>query len=153
MRVFLVVALGAAAALLMLLAEATNLFSIEVESATCKDLADPELADGCEVTGGEQHSWALVPVALLTAVMAVGAGIGRSRPAAAALVLAGLLVLGIALLGDIPDTNDTGQVGRDFEDARVVKENGLWFELAGGILALLAGLLRFFPARPGRPRA
>ena len=78
----MVLALGVAAALLMVLAEVTTLVEIEVVTGVgCADLADPEQADSCETTGGEQHSFALVPVALLTGVMAVGAGLGGSRPA------------------------------------------------------------------------
>jgi hypothetical protein len=132
----------------MLLTEAANLVSVDVSTASCKDLADPNLADACETTGGEAHSFALVPVALLTVLMAVGAGLGGSRPAGFALVGAGLLVLGIALIGDLPDTTKTGEIGTSFTSARAVKGAGFWYELAGGGLAVVAGLLRLL--RPGR---
>lgn len=138
----MVLVLGAAAALLLLLTEATTLFSIDVVTASCKDLADPRLADSCETTGGEQHSFALVPVAILVAAMAVGAGLGGSRPAGAALLAAGLVVLGIALIGDLPDTTRTGEVGASFTSAEAQKGVGFWFELGGGALATLAGVLR-----------
>ena len=143
----LALGLGFAAALLMLLAETATLYSIEVDTATCGDLADPDLADACETTGGEQHSWALVPVALLTALMAVGAGLGGSRPAAVALAAAGLVVLGIALIGDLPDTNETGEIGSSFTSARAVKGAGLWYEIMGGALAVVAGAVRLVPGR------
>ncbi len=85
-----VLVLGVAAALLVILSEVTNLVVVDVTGAGCEDaVADPELADGCEITGGEQHSFALVPLALLIGVMAVGAGLGGSRPAAVALVSPG----------------------------------------------------------------
>ena len=141
--------LGVAAALLMLLTEATNLYSIDVVTASCKDLADPALEDACETTGGEQHSFALVPVALLVAVMAVGAGLGGSRPAGLALLVAGIVVLAIALLGDLPDTTKTGEVGSSFTSAKATKGPAFWFELVGGALALGAGVLRLL----WRPRA
>ena len=143
----LVLVLGLAAAVLMLLAETSTLFEIEVETATCDDLANPAQADQCETTGGEQHSWALVPVAILTGLMAVGAGLGRSRPAAAAIVAAGLVVLGIALIGDLPDTNETGEIGSSFTAAHAVKGAGLWYELAAGALAVAAGALRLLAGR------
>jgi hypothetical protein len=143
-----VLVLGVAAALLLLLTEATNLFSIDVVTASCKDLADPALEDACETTGGEQHSFALIPVALLVIVMAVGAGLGGSRPAGVALVGAGVVVLAIALLGDLPDTTKTGEVGSSFTSAEATKGPGFWFELAGGALALAAGALRLL-RRPG----
>ena len=146
-----VLALGVAAALLVILAEVTNLVVVDVTGAGCADaVADPELADGCEITGGEQHSFALVPVALLMGVMAVGAGLGGSRPAAVALVVAGLLVLGVALIGDLPDTSSTGQVGQNFDEAEASPGPALWLELVGGMLALAAGGLRLWAARISR---
>lgn len=144
-------ALGLAAALLMLLTEASTLYSIEVETATCSDLADPDLADACDRTGGEQHSYALIPVAVLTALMAVGAGLGGSRPAGIALLAAGAVVLTITLVGDLPDTNETGEIGSNFTSARAVTGSGFWFELAGGLIALAAGALRLLSRR--RPEA
>ncbi len=146
-----VLVLGVAAALLVVLAEVTNLVVVDVTGAGCADaVADPELADGCEITGGEQHSFALVPVALLIGVMAVGAGLGGSRPAAVALVVAGLLVLGVALIGDLPDTSSTGQVGQNFDEAEASPGPALWLELAGGALAVAAGALRLWSGRVSR---
>jgi hypothetical protein len=136
-----VLALGLAAAVLMVLTELTELFSIQVDTASCSDLASPDLADACRATGGEQHSYALIPVAVLTAAMAAGAGLGGSRPAAFALLAAGALVLGIALLGDLPATTSTGEIGSSFTSAEATKGPALWLELAGGALAALAGLL------------
>jgi hypothetical protein len=148
-----VLALGVAAAVLLVLAEVTTLFEIEVESASCSDLADVDLADRCNTTGGEQHSFALVPVAILTAVMAVGAGLGGSRPAGLALLGAGVVVLAIALIGDLPDTTRTGEVGSNFASARAVKGTGFWLELGGAVLAVVAGALRLADRRSLSPRA
>ena len=143
-----VLVLGVAAALLVVLAEVTNLVVVDVTGAGCADaVADPELADGCEITGGEQHSFALVPIALLIGVMAVGAGLGASRPAAVALVVAGVLVLGVALIGDLPDTSSTGQVGQNFDEAEASPGPALWLELVGGVLAVAAGGLRLWSER------
>ena len=144
--------LGVAAGLLMIVTEFATLFSIEVGSgglrASCEDLARPELRDDCVRTGGEQHSYALLLVALLTLLMAFGAGLGQSRPAAAALLVAGAVALGIALLGDLPDSDRTGQIGEDFTDARAEARSGLYLEMVAGALALAAGALRFvFPPR------
>ena len=138
----MVLALGFAAALLLVLTEVTTLFSIDVATATCSDLADPDLADRCDTTGGEQHSFALVPVAILIGVMAVGAGLGGSRPAGIALIGAGALVLLITLIFDLPDTTRTGEIGSSFASAEAVKGPALWFELVAGVLAMAAGALR-----------
>ena len=143
-----VLVLGVAAALLVVLAEVTNLVVVDVTGAGCEDaVADPELADGCEITGGEQHSFALVPIALLMGVMAVGAGLGGSRPAAVALLVGGLLVLGVALIGDLPDTSSTGQVGQNFDEAEASAGPALWLEIVGGVLAVAAGGLRLWAGR------
>jgi len=137
-----VLVLGIAAALLLVLTEVTTLFEIEVETASCSDLADPDQADRCDVSGGEHHSFALVPIALLTAMMAVGAGLGGSRPAGLALLGAGVVVLVIALAFDLSDTTKTGEIGSNFASARAVKGTGFWFEIVGGVLAVAAGALR-----------
>jgi hypothetical protein len=138
----LVFVLGVAAALLMVLSEVSSLYSIEVATATCSDIADVDLADKCDTSGGEQHSFALVPLAILTVIMAVGAGLGRSRPAGFALLGAGVIVLLITLVGDLPDTTKTGEVGSNFTSAHAEKGSGFWFELIAGVLAAAAGALR-----------
>ncbi len=148
----MILTLGLAAALLLVLAEVTTLFSIEVDTATCSALADPDLADRCDTTGGEQHSFALVPIAVLVAVMAVGAGLGGSRPAGMALIGAGVLVLVITLAFDLPDTTKTGEVGSTFASAEAVKGPAFWFELVAGVLAVAAGVLRL-RSGPGQPRS
>ena len=135
---------------MMLLAEVTNLVVVDVAGAGCEDaVADPAQSQDCEITGGDQHSYALVAIALLTVVMAVGAGLGGSRPAGVALIVAGVIVLGIALIGDLPVTDDTGQVGPNFDDASADPGPALWLELVGGGLAVVAGALRLL-IRPRR---
>jgi hypothetical protein len=65
-----------------------------------------------------------------------------------------VVVLAIALLGDLPDTTETGEIGSSFTSASAKKGSGFWFELGGGGLALVAGVLRLL-WRPGStaPRA
>ncbi len=138
----MILCIGIAAAVLLVLTEVTTLFSIDVATATCSDLADPDLADRCDTTGGDQHSFALVPIAVLVGVMAVGAGLGGSRPAGVALIGAGVVVLVITLLFDLPDTTKTGEIGSTFASAESQKGPAFWFELLAGILAVGAGVLR-----------
>ena len=66
--------------------------------------------------------------------MAFGAGFGRSRPAAFALVGIGALVLLWALLVDLPVTDETGAIGRNFEGAEAAAGPGLTLEIVGGVL-------------------
>lgn len=140
-----VLLLGIAAAALMVAAELSTFRSIEVVTASCEELsrsAGADVADDCVTSGGEQHGWALLPIALLTVLMAWGAGLGGSRPAAAALVFVGILVLGIAFIGDLPNTDVTGAVGRNFDQAEGQAGPAVALTIAAGALALLAGVAR-----------
>jgi hypothetical protein len=128
----------------MLLTEVTTVIQVDLRNTSCEVIYDsnPSLADDCSQTGLERSSVALLLFGLLTFVMGAGAAFGKSRPAALALIAIGAVVLGITLLGDLPASDDTGLIGRDYEQAEASAGIGLWFELAGGILAVLAGLLR-----------
>ena len=133
-----------AAAVLMLLTEVTTVISIDVAAGSCDSINDtsPELADKCEQTGFERSSVALLLLGLLTLAMGFGAAFGKSRPAAIALVVIGVVVLGITLLVDLPASDDTGLIGRRYAAAEATAGTGLWLELVAGVLAVVAGLLR-----------
>ena len=133
-----------AAGLLMLLTEVTTVISVDLRNTSCEVIYDsnPALADDCSQTGLERSSVALLLLGLLTFVMGTGAALGRSRPAALALIAIGVVVLGLTLGVDLPASDDTGLIGRDYDQAEASAGIGLCFELIGGILAVLAGLLR-----------
>jgi hypothetical protein len=135
---------GAVAGLLMIVSEFLTVASVDVAHGSCKVIndANPSLADRCTLSGLERHGGAFILIGLLALLMAWGAGVGRSRPAAAALLIAGALVLGIVLLNDLPVTSDTGAIGRDFEGAKAMAGTAFYLELAAGALAVLAGLTR-----------
>jgi hypothetical protein len=139
-----VAAAALAAAALMLLTEITTVISVDVAVGSCDTIYDtsPELADDCEQKGFERHSVALLLLGLLTLAMGSGAAFGRSRPAAVALIGIGIVVLAIALLGDLPASDDTGLIGRRYAAAEAAAGPGLWFELIGGALAVCAGVVR-----------
>lgn len=140
----LVLLLGVVGAILMVTAEFATYREIEVITASCEELvrSDPEVADDCVATGGEQHGWALIPLAALGLIMAWGAGPGRSRPAAWALAAVGVVVLAIAAFGDVPNTDVTGAVGRNFEQARGEAGATIGLELTGAALLIGAAALR-----------
>jgi hypothetical protein len=102
---------GIVAALLMALADFLPIVSVDVASGSCEVINDtnPELADGCEQSGFERHGPALVLLALVAAAMAWGAGLGGARPAAAALLAVGVVMLAIALLIDLPAPTTLGR--------------------------------------------
>ena len=103
------------------------------------------------ITAGSHHSLALVPIAVLVLLLAWALGRpAATRPAAAALIALGLVTLGIALLGDLPDVDRTGLVGRaatGIHNARAVAGPGLYIETLGAVLLLAGGLLALVPGR------
>ena len=129
---------------LMLLTEVTTVISVDLRNTSCEVIYDSNaaLADDCSQTGLERSSVALLLLGLLTFAMGWGAAFGGSRPAALALIAIGVVVIGITLLGDLPASDDTGLIGRDYDQAEASAGIGLWFELVGGLLAVVAGLLR-----------
>src|SRR4051794_41704877 len=104
-----ITAAGALAGLLMIVSEFLTVASVDVANGSCEVIndANPSLADRCSLSGLERHGGALILIGLLALLMAFGAGVGRSRPAGIALLIAGALVLGIAIIADLPVTNDT----------------------------------------------
>jgi len=130
--------------------EFSTVASVDVASGSCQVIQDtnPELADRCELSGFERNGGSFLLLAVLAAVMGWGAGIGGSRPAALALVVIGVAVLAWALLVDLPETNETGALGLNFEGATAAAGPGLTIELVAGALALAAGAVRLLaPAR------
>jgi len=132
-----VILLGLAAGALMTSAEFLPILRIEVGGLPCP--ADFTLVDDCEPTGGDRHSYALVLLGALSVVMAFGAGAGRSAPAAIALAVLGLAAIAIAVLSDLNYVNDTGIVlTSTVEEGVATASIGLWLELSGGVIALVA---------------
>jgi hypothetical protein len=145
-----VLALALAGALLLVVTEFSAVATVDVASGSCEVIqdTDPELADRCELSGFERNGGAFILLALLAGLMAWGAGFGRSRPAGLALVAIGALVLLWALLVDLPVTDETGALGRNFEGAEAAAGPGLTLEIVGGLLFVAAGLLALL--LPGR---
>jgi hypothetical protein len=141
---------GMLAAVLMVLADFLPIVSVDVAGGSCEVINDtsPELADGCEQSGFDRHGPALMLLALVVATMAWGAGLGGSRPAAAALLALGVVVLAIALLIDLPVTDDTGAIGPRFDGAEAQAEIGFTLELLAGALAAVAGTVRLLRRAP-----
>jgi hypothetical protein len=145
-----VTVVGLVAAVLLVVTEFAVVASVDVASGSCQVIQDtnPELADRCELSGFERNGGSFLLVAVLVAAMSWGAGLGGSRPAAIALVVVGVGVLAWALLVDLPVTDDTGVLGRNFEGATAAAGPGLTIEIVAGALALVAGAVRLLaPAR------
>jgi hypothetical protein len=139
-----ITAAGLVAALLLVLTEFSTVASVDVASGSCEVIndTDPDLADRCKLSGFERHGGSFLLLGALAAAMAWGAGLGGSRPAAVALVAVGGIVLAWSLLADLPVTDETGSLGRNFEGATATAGPGLTLELVAGALALAAGATR-----------
>ena len=133
-----VLTVGLLGAALLLVAEFTPLLHVHTSGRA-------HLAHS--VITGSHHSYALLPVAALAAGLAVNAWRSGSRFALLAIGLLGLLAVGIALLGDLPDAHTVGLVGTPASGLSTATSSpaiGLFLETGGGavlILAAAAGML------------
>ena len=134
----MLLAVGVGAGVMAIVAEFSTISYVTVVTATCEDLADPRLADRCQLDGSERHSWAFALLGGFAILMAWGAAVGRSRPAAAALVVTGLVLLGLGFARDLPEASKTGLIGEAYE-ATAHKGAGLWLELGAGVLMVGSG--------------
>jgi hypothetical protein len=146
-----ILVLGAAGGLVLIVSDFLTLYHVDVVTASCSDLASPNLRDACTTTGGAHHGYALAVLGAISLVMVWGAAVGASRPAGIALLVLGAASLAIVLAVDMPDIHKTGIVGTQFSDAEANPGSGFWLEIAGAALVIGAGLLRLLvrPRPPG----
>jgi hypothetical protein len=143
-----VLAVGLLGAALLLVSEFTPLLHVHASGRA-------HLAHS--VTTGSHHSYALLPVAALAAGLTVNAWRSGARSALLAIGLLGVLAVGIALLGDLPDTHAVGLVGTPASGLSTATSKpaiGLFLETGGGALLILsaaAGML-LEPAPDDQPR-
>lgn len=135
--------LALAGVALLVAAEFTTVFEVTVGSLEVVTRS---------ATGGENHGYALLVVAIL-AVALTAAALRGGRAPALALVALGVLALAIALLADLPDTRGSGELPEAlaYEQAQARAGSGLGLELAGALLLVAAGGVLLFSGRP-RPR-
>jgi hypothetical protein len=150
-RAWIVIALGLGAAVLMVATEFSTIHEVKVGASTCGALDTAQQRDICDSTGIEQHGGALLVLGLFAAVLALGAGVGRSRPAAVALLAIGITVFAVALLLDRPTLDDT-QDFTAYADTVALTGGGYTLELIAGALAVLAAAVALLWERvPGVP--
>lgn len=97
-------------------------------------------------SGYDRHSVALLVIAAFAIPMLLGA-LRDAGPAMGALAVLGLVVIGIAVLGDLPDLDQTGPIGELFQDARARAAAGYYLETLAGVLLLVSGAA-FLVLRP-----
>ena len=132
-------ALGLLAAALMIATEFSTIQSVRIGESTC-GAAEQQLRDVCQTGGGEQHNWSLIVLGVLTVLLAFGAAVGRSKPAAFALGFVGLVVLFVALVLDRPTLDDKHGLEVFFGEQGTKPETGGGYtlEILAGIFAVLA---------------
>jgi hypothetical protein len=132
-------ALGAA---LLIAAEPLQLYAVHVSTRR---------AAIATALVSSHDSYALVPIALLAALMAWGVWRQGSRVALGALAALGLAALLIALLGDLPDAHASGVLrlpGGHFEAARATPGLGFYLETLGALLLLASGVCGLLLSAP-----
>jgi hypothetical protein len=142
-------AIASAGAICLLLATFATIIEIKVGTTTKVPDHDTHLS------GWDRHGPALLIIALFAIVMVAGALRG-ARPAMIALAVLGLVALLIAVVGDVPDLNETGFIGEVYEDAAAGPKAGFYLETLGAVLLLAGGgLMLAAPAaeRPARERS
>jgi hypothetical protein len=106
----------------------------------------------CATTGADAHGHAMWLIALLVLVFGWGAAVGRSRPAGLAVLVCGVVVLGIALIADAPDLGGLRGLEASYNDVRAHTGAAFWLELVGGGLAVACGALGMRRRTPARER-
>jgi hypothetical protein len=133
-----------AGAALLVAAEFATLYDVRVVTT---------VPAGGSFAAGPHHGFALGVIGAGIAVMAFGAVIGGSRPAAIALLVLALAALAIVLLVDLPDVHETGLIGETYDAAQAEPRSGLYLELAGGCAALVGAALILLARPASRPRS
>jgi hypothetical protein len=132
----------------MVLTEFSTIQSIRIGESSC-GATEQGVQDICETSGAEQHHYALLLLAVLTALLTFGAAIGRSRPAALALILTGVAVLVIAFAIDHGSLNDKHGLDARYSDVVPETGGGYTLERIAGFLAIVAGGLSLIFASGG----
>ena len=136
---------GLLGALLLLVAEFTTLYDVKTTNGGVLIKS---------VSNGSNHAYAMVPIALLAALLAFAVWRIGSRPALLAIGLLGVLALLISLLGDLPDAHASGLIGSSTTHFAVASSRpsaGFYMETLGAVLLLITCVSGFImlgaPAR------
>ena len=145
---FALLAPALAGVLLLVISQFSTLLEIKVITAVVE-----------ERSPFDQHGPSLLIIAIFSAVMAFGAVVGRSTPAAVALLALALVAVAITLLVDLPKLDETGLYGERYEAAQSRAGTGFYMETLGAAVLLLSAvaMLVFRPTarieeKDGAPR-
>lgn len=100
--------------------------------------ADRVLAPELDRSGWDLHGPALIALALM-ALVALPAATRGVTVAALAVCASGLVVLGLAVLDDLPEVGEQGLVGPELLEGVTRAGAGAYVEVLAGVLLLLGG--------------
>lgn len=138
---------GLLGVLLLIIAEFTTLFTVRTSAGN---------GAVASTSTGTHHTYALLPIAALVALLSVAVYVAVSRPALLAIGLLSVLTLLIALLGDLPDAHATGLVGggaQRYVAASSSPSAGFYMETLGGVVLLITSVCGFLLLGPQPRRA
>ena len=147
---WLVLGLALASAVLLFATELSRLSYRTIGIGACDSRV--QNSGVCTTTGGDAHHHVFWLLAVAVVVFAFGAAVGHSRPAAAAVAALGVAVLIVAILIDQPKLGGTRNLEQLYTEVHGHTGPAFWLEIAGGALAVVAGLLgmRRRPERSAR---
>lgn len=122
------------AALLLIVAEFTTLYQAHLANRPTPIQS---------VTAGSHNSYAMIPIALVAAGLAVAVWRTSSRAALLAIGLLGVVALLIAVVGDLPDAHAVGLAENNSVSATTTPNAGLYAETFGAILLIATSGLGF----------
>jgi hypothetical protein len=140
---------GSLAAVLLVVAEFTTLYTVRTTTGATVVKT---------VGGGSNHSYALLPIAVLVVFLSYAVWRAVSRPALLSLGVLGVIVLLISLLGDLPDAHASGLIGSSvthFASASSRPSAGFYMETLAAVLLLIicvSGFLLLSPPVRREPR-
>jgi hypothetical protein len=129
-------------ALLLVLAEFTTLFTIHIASRR---------AALSSVATGSHDSYALLPIAALVFLLAVGVWRTGSRTALSAVAALGIAALLFGLIGDLPDAEKHGVLKLGAAHVQLASASpsaGLYLETLGAVVLIITGILGLLLTRP-----
>lgn len=135
---------AAIGALLLLAAEFTTLYQVHLAT---------RLTPIQSVTAGTHNSYAMIPIAVLAALLGLVAWRSGNRLALLGIGVLGVAALVIALAHDLPDTHAVGLANNNRVSATTTPRAGLYMETLGAILLIAtSGLAFMFAGGPRRSR-
>jgi hypothetical protein len=132
-----------AAAIVLIVSQFLDYREVQAGVPAYRDVSDVVAAPrvpGSVATAGSAHAYLMIPLALAAIVLTMGALGGRWR-LARLVVLAGLVVVAISILVDVPKGLDEGNAAIQFEGAEARLLGGFWAQLFAGVVIAACGVL------------